>query len=491
MSLLSTKLKELIDRSGTTVYKLAQKADVERTTIHKCIAGNRIPPFEFIQKISDALLLSPAEKRELTTAYHISKTGEDTYYRRMKVKDIIEKLSATARPMAQRDFIATPKDSAERSFGSIRMHTGGYAVDTIVKEIIDHEVCTAEQPSIDFVVNMRYPHLFDLLYQYHSRMNVNMRHIIRLSKLGESYAFNNLELLSDILPLAMVPCDGYTPYYYYESDHSEGEMTSPFPYYIITGSSVILLARDLKSAITATEPYVVSYFHSFFERSLEKSNPLMSKMLDASDILAHFIEDQKYQGCAFNFIEFHPCFAKWYDYDLAQAKVRAEIPNREDFIKMVLARYTPLFENPHPSISVFCVEGLRLFAEEGILPDLPAAAIYPFTVPERIKLLKTLREMTVQRKYYPYIINQAEFAFYVASDIPYYLSITTYDGQAVNFANYSYTDQRARSIFITEPGIVDAFCDFVNTLDESRLVYGQAETLKILDKFIKECEQKL
>lgn len=83
-------LNEFIDAKEVTVYALAKISGVERSYIQKMKNGTRMPNDEaFVHSLAQALMLTPAETMELVQAYRITKMGEDNFYRREHVKNII------------------------------------------------------------------------------------------------------------------------------------------------------------------------------------------------------------------------------------------------------------------------------------------------------------------------------------------------------------------------------------------------------------------
>src|SRR5665648_1196106 len=91
MSRFSNKLKVLIEDSGTNVYQLAKKAQLDRTTIQRAIVGERLPSVIFVEKLCDYLRVSPMERKELLEFHAISKVGEDVYASRNYIKGMIER----------------------------------------------------------------------------------------------------------------------------------------------------------------------------------------------------------------------------------------------------------------------------------------------------------------------------------------------------------------------------------------------------------------
>lgn len=87
---------EYIDAKEVTIYTLAKISGVERSYLQKMKNGTRLPTEEaVVHSLSHALMLTPSESIEFLQAYRITKMGEDVYYRRQHVKDIISSFCDT------------------------------------------------------------------------------------------------------------------------------------------------------------------------------------------------------------------------------------------------------------------------------------------------------------------------------------------------------------------------------------------------------------
>ena len=79
MTLFGQKFKSCVDNNKINAYQLAKKLGIERTTMQKIKSEGRLPNVEYVQKLINAMPISPYERDELWTAYTISKDGEMNY----------------------------------------------------------------------------------------------------------------------------------------------------------------------------------------------------------------------------------------------------------------------------------------------------------------------------------------------------------------------------------------------------------------------------
>lgn len=90
MAIFAEKLKSYIEKSGQTIYMVAQSSGVNRTLIHRMTTGARIPSKkETVALIAKSLLLSPADTNDLLEAYEMSKRGESAYRQLQLVKQLL------------------------------------------------------------------------------------------------------------------------------------------------------------------------------------------------------------------------------------------------------------------------------------------------------------------------------------------------------------------------------------------------------------------
>ena len=90
MAIFAEKLKTYIEKSGQTIYMVAQGSGVNRTLIHRMTTGTRIPSQkETVASIAKALLLSPTDTDDLLEAYEMSKRGESAYRQLQLVRQLL------------------------------------------------------------------------------------------------------------------------------------------------------------------------------------------------------------------------------------------------------------------------------------------------------------------------------------------------------------------------------------------------------------------
>lgn len=94
MSVFSDLLSEYITMKDVGVYPLSQFCGLDRSFMYKIINGKRNPSGEdVVRKMAQFMQLTPREKTDFMDAFYITQMGEEVYYRRKSVGELIETFS--------------------------------------------------------------------------------------------------------------------------------------------------------------------------------------------------------------------------------------------------------------------------------------------------------------------------------------------------------------------------------------------------------------
>lgn len=483
MSKFSDKLKQLIEESGIKIYQLAKNSELDRTTIQRAVTGDRLPNIAFVEKLCDYLRVSPKERTELFDLYSISKIGEKVYSRRKYIKAMIERIAT----------IHTVQENTSNSQKSVSftgrinedntIFTGQYIVNNTIRDVLEDEVVNNSSPEISIYVPFNYSFFFDLLYQLYLSENgrINIKNIIRLNKNPNAFQNSNynLEILSHVMPFSFSAGNGYHPYYYYDNFDASNDIVLLMPYYIITSKRLITISADFKTAILYNNESIVHLYRDNFEIAITKSKPLTAQHLNCDDMLLAYLEAYKSSGEISHIFEPQPCFAFYYTDELIQTHLNQELENREMILELLYNFYGAYRNIKNRPMSISSIDGLNYFAATGILADLPTQFAIPFTLDERIMLLKKLKDDIINDNYQVFVTNPVNFI------IPS-ISIQLYKTNRLDFFATN-NNGAISSSFVEEKSITEAFYDFFESLPNSDLVYSKEETIEIIDSLIKQC----
>ena len=91
MSVFSDLLSEYITMKDVGVYPLSQFCGLDRSFMYKIINGKRNPSGEdVVRKMAQFMQLTPREKTDFMDAFYITQMGEEVYYRRKSVGELME-----------------------------------------------------------------------------------------------------------------------------------------------------------------------------------------------------------------------------------------------------------------------------------------------------------------------------------------------------------------------------------------------------------------
>lgn len=483
MSKFSDKLKELLEESGMKIYQLAKSAELDRTTIQRAITGDRLPNIAFVEKMCDYLRVSPNERAELFELYSISKIGEKVYSRRKYIKEMIERI-ATIHTVKEN----TSDEQKSMSFtGKITednaVFTGQYVVNNIIRDVLEDEVINNSSPVISIFVPFNYSFLYDLLFQLYLCENgkINMKNIIRLNKNLNAFQNPNynLEILSHVMPFCFSAGNGYQPFYYYDNFDLSNDIALLMPFYIITSKRLITISADFKTAILYNNVSIISIYKENLKIAIAKSKPLTTQHFNCDGMLLSYLESYKNLGDVSHVFEPQPCFAFYYTDELIRTHLKQELENRELILELLFNLFNTYWNIKSRPMSIFSIEGLNYFATTGILADLPTKFAIPFTLEERVMLLKKLRDDIINNNYQVFAANPVNF-------ITPPISIQLYKTNGLDFFATN-NNGAISSSCIEEKSITEAFYDFFDSLPGSDLVYSKEETIKIIDTLIEQC----
>ena len=136
--------------------------------------------------------------------------------------------------------------------------------------------------------------------------------------------------------------------------------------------------------------------------------------------------------------------------------------------------------------TIFSEDGLRQFAGDGIVVDLPPEFVPPLEIGLRLELLKAFRQEIQEGTVTGCIADMEKLP------IPPYLTLTCDPRAGLHiyavqgFIGGAY----ACNLHIEESSIGDSFCQFIKSLPESRFVYPKEKTLAVLDELIEGLTRK-
>ena len=484
MSLFGERLRALIDANKVNIYALAKSSGIERTAIHKIISGDRIPSEEYANKLAEILPLSPEERQQLLESFNISKVGEFKYRQRLQVKDIIESISYIENAVSV-NISSVRAINSPPLLDANTTAIGHFAVNNLIKSVIEETISTAGNQEIDFVISENYKYFYDeLLANYLRHPQLQIRHIVAFTKQTDflNNSNRNLSLLSHVLPFAFAPGTAYFPYYYYGVSYSS-ELTQAMPYFILTSQDrLVLVNKDFNKAVYISDTDIVALYRESFNVMLEQSKPLIKRLNSTFDFIIHINEIGSPDDTQFYWIEPEPCISLIITDEIISEYLRHDVPDREN-MHSLLRSHCEHFRNSHFQIINACTtEGLYRVINSGYVYNIPSELMTPFSRETMKKLLEILINKSKDET------GNVKLRFVNPSKISVpkktFIGISKKTG--VNLIMHSKALTAGRAICILEDSIDEAFWDFAESLEDSAITYNADDSLTMLSSIIYE-----
>ena len=478
MSKFSEYLKELLDSREESIAGIAKNAGLERTSIHKALKDERVMPYTALKKLIQYLQLTLPQVRELTRDYEMLLRGEDIF----RIQEAICEILADLSQLHYSGRSCLPEEhSREKPSGFPELLFGRAQVESAVREIWQYETA---RPGCEMKLFLPPGSILtDLLVRlWKGGRKFSVKQLVTFvpSRSGEA---KNLGILQKLLPLSFVSGSRYFAYYYFENAAAAGNI-SPLSWFIVTPHFLITLDDKLSAAQIQTAPELLRLYRKRFDKVAEECQPLCSYTGDTLQVLDAYMENTA-QG-AYYTVMIQPCLGRYYTRERIERQLRPELPERESILELSDRRFGMLQELKGDYYTIFSEKGLRQFAENGVVVDLPEELILPLQPSLRLELLREFREDICRGQVHGCIVDPEEIP------IPPYLTFTCDPKFGVHFyAVRGFTGGLySCNLHIRDSGIGQSFCRFVKSLPDSRYVYEKERTLQILDELICALETK-
>lgn len=473
MLLFSEYLKELLQAKRMTISALSRLSGVERTAISKALAGQRVLPYDALNALICHLRLTPGEEKRFRSYYDAQFEKEGIRRSREMVGKLFSDLARLdfSRPAFEETTLLL---SLEQYAGERSVFSGMTNVRPLLRMAISEELARPD-PRIEMIIPPSDTLIHDeLLSRYlNGAIEAKVSQIITFDASGteEEINLHNLAAFCRILPVCLLSGRNYHPYYYYENDVSE-RYSDPFPYFLVTGNSVVCLSGDGEHAMLLRREDQIACYHRHFQMLLSRCYELIQYTSDPLEILSAYQRCTELDG--FYMAMDQPCFGRFYSDELIRTYLRGELPFFEEILAAACSRFAQL-RQVKKFYTLFSESGLKRFMEEGTLDDYPVSVVAPFQKKDRIRLMKMLAEAVRSGDVTGRLLPQGIF--------PDYLSMCTSEHLGVGF----FTTERfplsegVCSVQIQERGLCRAFHRWLVHLPESGRIMSAEETACVLE----------
>lgn len=330
-------------------------------------------------------MITPQQKSELTELYLKEKIGEKAYIEQQQLKNIVEKLPQY---YINTDSGSIQYDTAGLEEGPV---TGLLNVNHAVMQLIGGEL-QRENPYIASTIPFENKMLFDLVMQLirTAEKNAVFEHYLRMYKSDANEVDNNIDLLENMLRMAMNTGMVYRPFCYYVHRDAVDDILPIYPYCLITSDKAVLVTGDFQSAVISDRRDVMETAGEHIRR-LRECSKQMIEHVDNRRMFDIFAESTKMFSKS---IEFQPCITKFFTWDIVNARL-ADIPEREyilETLKDSFFTHEQLMETAsQASMTFFTKKGLEHFADTGVTVNMPGQLLKPLSERERFYILTSLK----------------------------------------------------------------------------------------------------
>ena len=471
MSQFSKQLEAYIMQRGVNYVQLSRRTGVDRTLLHHLVRGDRKPTgTEQVERLAEALSLSPAERKELVLLGKIAQVGEEVYYRRLAVQEMLlhispeENLPATP-PLEQAD---TPLPETCQ---------GPAQVQTLLKQVIDRE-CSRPDGSIDFLGQPDNTFLMQLLQIASAFQNVHVRQILCFSN-GLRAATENVRMLSRVIS-NLLSVRNYEAYYYYGTLDDIQSGIIPFPLLLVTSSCALQISPDYSAAILSAGP-AYSLLRTHFQSALAECRPLAHRVQDLTGCLQNYQPFwEKIQKDAqeqfYYLVPEYSCTA-FLDREILETALVSKLPNRGQMIEALTTVSEQSLKGvlEYPLVQYITREGVQAFLQTGRFSDCPDAVYHHLSPAHRVRILERSVAYAMESKTY-----QLRLYDHTALPISESLTLTaSSEGQAINM-NCNLRSSGFLSLNLQESTVSGAIVDYLSSLLDTPVVASKEETIRWL-----------
>nr|WP_295308506.1 hypothetical protein [uncultured Blautia sp.] len=473
MSKFSNYLKDLIERSGETIAFISRTLNIERTSIHKALADERILPYSAVQALAHHFELPLDERQEFFRLYDIQLQGEEAYQNRQTICDFLNTLSAIDFKMpAPPEVTSIPEKD--------QMIRGEYAIHSLIRSILIYESAHISNAEFYLFLPPRLNLTMELMELWLNNRDFSVTELLYLQTTHKSQNDSNnrkdLQKLGSVIPLCLASRGKYKPYAF--TFGSQATMIYPLSHYIITPEYLILIAEDLSTAQVFKNEPLVFYYRNYFLSLVQNCELWVQCSSNIMDVLQEYLTGTSPDRL--QILMAHPCPGRYITPELIKKYMKAPNLPYDTMFHLVEKHFSVLRNIQKNYVTIFSEKGLEAFIQNGILQDLPPQYVPPLE-PSDVKMMLTeLYKETENGTITSLIVRPTVL------QIPEYLSIyaTSQAGLHLYTTNSFVFGAYSSDIHISDISLCKIFSDFFMGLSGSPMVYSKEETLSLLKQYI-------
>ncbi len=460
------RLGDLLESNGLTTSKLAVMSGLGRTSITNILSGHYKPSRAFVVQLLRCFPLSPDERDTMCELYMKEKVGEQTYRLRSIVREICEDLHLT-----YMDDLISSVNTPELCDAAADNYQG--LTELMIKALVRE--LEKDQPRIITTIPFDSKGAVRFISNRAAKCGKGA-HIIHIGRLvRDKDAEDNLRLIQLCLSLSLCQNISFDPYFYYVDSMTYDSYFPPYMYYLATSEAVVLVNREISSGFMTISPNVHRQIMAHSKRLMANSKKLFELYNDTQALELFFTSAPVLNSA----VQFQPSLTQELDEKLVASHIRNELRTPELMNRIGQSFFASdirsAVEKQNSVINIFyCREGLENFARTGRLMSIPGWALEEFSPAERLYMINALKKRTRMR-----LIDQERLKMPSGTDIMYF-------GDETVIISVCEGDYK-RAFVINDRFTVNAFADFIESLDEHGMLLSTEETEEIIDEICRTC----
>lgn len=286
----------------------------------------------------------------------------------------------------------------------------------------------------------------------------------------------NLKILHRVLPMAQSFPSQYQVHCCYTRCSEEDSYAFFWPYYLITHDYVIMISADGTSAYLQKDKGIVGRYQEEFHQLFDKSDVLLEQYQDDERIIREYLHNYDKYGMPEYILRSNPGLVHMISYGQLEERIKNKFQKSPAVMEMLSQYYAAWQERKTTPIEFFSQKGLENLIEM----DNTASECCPIF----LELDKEIRNQMIQRLLKE--IREGMESHLIPENkirLPQNLMLEIFGSNKVVLFN-STQSSRLNFIQIEEPGICEAFLDFVEYLIETEVVLSTEETTEYIEQMI-------
>lgn len=477
MSKLSERCRQHLEMNGYTVYTFAKNTGLDRASIHRLVSGLRLPSKAFLSSFCDSLRINARDRREILNLYEEEKSGAAVYQNREHIKKLLSEIMELDTNKAPLFVNLQAPDSTDK----LPLKSDTLLQTTCLVFSLLERAFASVDTNMPLLCNLPPDSPFPIsiaLNQYHLkyRKKICFKHLFFLIQEDkqDSGRLQNLQVLRHVLPLALSRFETYLPYFSYCVEGMAATAERAWPYYLITDMAVLVISSDMTKSICIQDPAKIIAYRQEMENAFSKAKQMMQithTPEDAASLYKHgsdpcipLVAFFKQQPCLTSCIPEETVLSGFQSLGLSSYLTSEYLAHREPGKRL------------SNTTAFFSWKGLKLLWETGRIVGQATACLPPLTVADRRKTLETFIQENGKTMTYSLLLKET-----IAFPDSLYFELLA-DNQVFFCMLLDQCDMRFA--ILREPGIYQAFLDFVQYLSDH--AYTLEETNQIVRRLLDE-----